>query len=75
MKAINTINDHTWEFDKSTTPEWAVRYAWADENGFLSVLLDFQHDNRQDLIALHFPIIEGKKTVMMGDIGAFKRIN
>jgi len=74
MKAINVITDKVWEFDKNTTPEWAVRYAWAEENSMLSFLFSCQQDDRQDLIERHFPVVEGNRTVMIGDIGSFRKI-
>ena len=73
MKAINVITDEVYEFDKATTAHWAVRYAWASDNNMLSFLFSLQQDPRQDLIDTHFPVVVGRKTVMLGDWGAFKR--
>ena len=72
MKAINVITDEVCEFDKETTAHWAVRYGWARDHNMLSFLFTCQQDGRQDLIAKHFPVIEGERTVMLGDWGAFK---
>jgi len=67
IRAFNLASDQIMEFDNETTPEWSVRYAWADENQMLSCLLGFRQDNRQDLIDRVFPIVEGNISVSLGD--------
>jgi len=57
--------DIEYGFDREVAPEWAVCYAYADENNLLSLLFSVRQ-NGYDLES-HFPIIYGKNSICCGD--------
>lgn len=65
MRAINLINNKSFHFDKNTTPEWAVAYAYCAEKNMISWL--FQETQNNNDIYQKLPMIYGKKTVACGD--------
>ena len=67
-KAFNLLDNREVEFDKRTTPQWAVAYAYCEQENRLSWLFQSCLDNDGDWQKLPFQY--GKHSVALGDWAA-----
>lgn len=66
MKVIfNLSDDCEMYFDPNIDDIAAVCYAYASENGLLSVFFDYVHNAKP--LCERFPVIVGKKSICCGD--------
>ena len=68
VTAFNLCTDMEYHFDCATTPEWAVAYAYCEENHMMSALFTAAQD--LDFVAFcrkHLDIIYGQRTVACGN--------
>ncbi len=72
MKARNVLTDIDFEFDKRTTPEWAVAYGYCEEHNRMSELFSAAQDGQFIEFAKTLPLVFGDFTVSCGDWVALK---
>ena len=70
MKAFNLLNGAEYRFDESTTPEWAVAYAYCAENNLSSALFASARDGRFPEFFSTLPAARGRQSIAVGDWAA-----
>ena len=71
IKAFSLTSNVEYEFDDATTPEWAVAYAYCEENGLLSALFSATQRLRTEEFFTTLPIMRGAVSVACGDWACF----
>lgn len=71
IKVFNIASDETLYFDDDVGPEWAVAYAWCEDNNYMSAL--FSHLVRGSFPEFFktLPVTRGKQSIACGDFACY----
>ena len=67
IKTYNLKTDEVQEFDEETSPEWAVAFAYCEQNNRLSWLYRYQQKNELTKAYALLPMRTGPRSVACGD--------